>query len=175
MVSWSGNNRIGAGLSVITGAASQDIVLERIEPDPGQLPCPQQTVIYLCQVMVPSSSLTWTLPTGGPLEFDILSDEGDFRNSSDNVYTYSATLTAKMEDTDPDTNRFFFSSTLLTLETVNGSNITCAGATVPDLVEDSTDIILSGMSLQHLLCIYYSFNPQALQTHPLAWSMMIVC
>ena len=145
MVSWSGNNRIGAGLSVITGAAAQDIVLERIEPDPGQLPCPQETVKYLCEIMVPSLGLTWTLPTGDPLEFDILSDEGDFRNFSDNVY--SATLTNKMENDDLDTNRFFFSSTLLILETVNGSTITCTGGTAADPVEASTDITLSSKSL----------------------------
>ena len=152
MVSWSGNNRIGAGLSVITGAAAQDIVLERIEPDPGQLPCPQQTVKYLCQVMVPSTYLIWAIPNGMELEFGVLREVGNIRNSSDDVY--SANLTSKMEDTDPDSDRFFFSSTLLILETVNGSNITCAGGTVGDPVEDSTDIILSGMSLQHLPCIY---------------------
>ena len=93
------------------------------------------------------------------------------RNSTDNVY--SANLTSKMDV--PGSDRDIFSSTLLILETVNGSTITCAGGTVGDSVEHSTDIILSGMSLQHLLCIYYSFNPQALQTHPLTWSMMIVC
>ena len=155
---------------MITGAAAQDIVLERIEPDPGQLPCPQQTVKYLCQVMVPSFSLAWTLPNGGPLQFSIATDVGVIMNSTDNVY--SANLTSKMDV--PGSDRDIFSSTLLILETVNGSTITCAGATVGDPVEDSTVIILSGMSLQHLLCIYYSFNPQALQTHPLAWSMMIV-
>ena len=113
MVSWSGNNRIGAGLSVITGAAAQDIVLERIEPGPGQLPCSQQTVMYLCQVMVPSTSLIWAIPNGMELEFGVLREVGNIRNSSDDVY--STNLTSKMEDTDPDSDRFFFSSTLLIL------------------------------------------------------------
>ena len=126
---------------MITGAVAQDIVLERIEPDPAQLPCPQQTVIYLCQIMVPSVGLIWTVPNGDYLEFDILNNKGEFHNFSDNVY--SATLTSKMED--PDTpNRFFFSSTLLILETVNGSTITCTGGTVGNSVENSTVIILSG-------------------------------
>ena len=137
---------------MITGAVAQDIVLERIEPDPAQLPCPQGTVKYLCQIMEPSSALTWTIPTGGPLEFSIAREVGEIRNSTDNVY--SANLINKMEYTDPDSDRFFFSSTLLILETVNGSTIACTGGTAADPVEHSTDIILSGMSLQHLLCIY---------------------
>ena len=124
---------------MITGAAAQDIVLERIEPDPGQLPCPQQTVKYLCQVMVPSFSLAWTIPTGDPLEFSITTDVGEIMNSTDNVY--SANLTSKMDV--PDSDRDIFSSTLLILETVNGSTITCTGAGT-DPVEDSNDITLSG-------------------------------
>ena len=119
---------------------AQDIVLERIEQDPAQLPCPQQTVMYRCQIIEPASTLTWTVPTGDHLEFSIARDVGDISNSSDNVY--SANLTNKMEDTDPSSDRFFFSSTLLILETVNGSTITCSGATV-DPVEDSIDITLS--------------------------------
>ena len=126
---------------MITGAAAQGIVVERIDPDPAQLPCPQQTVIYLCQIMVPSFSLTWTIPTGDLLEFSTSRDVGEIMNSTDNVY--SANLTNKMEDTDPDSDRFFFSSTLLILETVNGSTITCTGAGT-DPVEDSIDITLSG-------------------------------
>ena len=117
---------------------AQDIVLERIEPDPGEVPCPQQTVIYLCQVMAPSFSLIWTIPTGDPLEFSIATDVGKIINSTDNVY--SANLTSKMDV--PGSERDIFSSTLLILETVNGSTITCTGAGT-DPVEDSTDIILS--------------------------------
>ena len=129
---------------MITGAAAQDIVLERIEPDPGQLPCPQQTVKYLCQVMVPSTSLIWAIPNGMKLEFGALGEVGEIRNSTDNVY--SANLTNKMEDTDPDSDRFFFSSTLLILGTVNGSTITCSGGTVASPVQASTDIKLSSKS-----------------------------
>ena len=68
---------------MITGAA-QGIVLERIEPDPGQLPCPNQRVLYQCQMMVPSSGLTWTLPNvDGTLRFSIRSNEGDVRPTPD--------------------------------------------------------------------------------------------
>ena len=118
---------------------AQDIVLERIEPDPGEVPCPQQTVMYLCQVMAPSLGLTWTIPTGVPLEFGTSRGVGEIMNSTDNVY--SANLTSKMDV--PDSDRDIFSSTLLILETVNGSTITCTGATVGILVEDSAVIILS--------------------------------
>ena len=128
---------------MITGAA-QDIVLERIEPDPGQLPCPNQRVMYQCQLLVPSSTLTWTLPNDdGTLEFSILSNVGDVRPIPPGDGVYTATLTNKTEDGDPGTDRFFFASTLLILETVNGT-LTCLGGTGANPVENSTDIILSG-------------------------------
>ena len=120
-------------------AAQDGIVLERIEPDPGEVPCPQQTVKYRCQIMAPSLGLTWTIPTGDPLEFSIATDVGVIRNSTDNVY--SANLTSKMDF--PDSGRDIFSSTLLILETVNGSTITCTGGAGTDPVVASTDIILS--------------------------------
>ena len=42
---------------MITGAA-QDIVLEKIEPDPGQLPCPNQRVLYQCRILVLGTAVT---------------------------------------------------------------------------------------------------------------------
>ena len=129
---------------MITGAA-QDIVLERIEPDPGQLPCPNQRVMYQCRVLVPSSTLTWTLPNGdGTLEFSILSNVDDVRPTPPGDGVYTATLTSKTEDDDPGTDRFFFTSTLLMLETVNDTSLTCSGSTGANPVYVSTDIILSG-------------------------------
>ena len=140
---------------MITGA-TQDIVLERIEPDPGQLPCPSQRVLYQCQVLVQSSTLTWTLPNGdGTLEFDILSNEGDVRPTPPGDGVYTATLTNKTEDDDPDTNRFFFASTLLILETVNDTSLTCSGGTVANPVENNTDIILSGGYALKALVVHY--------------------
>ena len=124
---------------MITSGAGQGITLVRTEPDPQQLPCPQQRIEFLCQILVPSSVLTWTLPTGDQLQFSILRNIGDVRNSSDNVY--SATLTGKTEDDDPNTDRFFFTSTLLILEPVNGSTLTCTGVNVADLVDT---IIING-------------------------------
>jgi hypothetical protein len=122
-------------------AAAQEVVLVRTQPDPGQLPCPQQTVELLCQILTPSLGLTWTLPSGEELEFGPLRDIGDVRNSSDGMY--SANLTGRMEDEDPDTDRFLFNSTLLALGTVNGSIFTCSGGTGADPVEDSITITLS--------------------------------
>ena len=129
---------------MITGAA-QDIVLERIEPDPGQLPCPNQRVMYQCQILVPSSGLIWFLPNDdGTLQFSILSNEGDVRPTPPGDGVYTATLTSKTDDDDPGTDRFFFTSTLLILETVNGTSLTCSGGTGANPVEDNTDIIPSG-------------------------------
>ena len=129
---------------MIAGAA-QDIVLERIEPDHGQLLCPNQRVMYQCRILVPSSVLIWTLPNGdGTLEFHILNSEGDVRLSPPDDGVYTATLTSKTEDNDPGTDRFFFTSTLLILETVNDTSLTCTGGTVANPVENSADINLSG-------------------------------
>ena len=114
----------------------------RTEPDPQQLPCPHQRMEFQCQTLIPSSALTWTLSTGYTLVFLITRNVGDVRNSSDNVY--SATLTAKTDDNDPNTDRFFFTSTLLILEPVNGSTLACTGGSGADPVDNTTTIIISG-------------------------------
>ena len=99
-----------------------------------------------CEIMVPTTTLIWALPTGEMLEFGILKDVGFVRTSSDNAYT--ATLTGKREDNDPDTDRFFFSSTLLILEPVNQTTLTCTGGGGADPVEKSAIITQSGEKKQ---------------------------
>ena len=136
---------------MITGA-TQDIVLERIEPDPGQLTCPNQRVVYQCTVLVPSFSLTWTLPNGdGTLEFNINSNVDDVLISGDGVYT--ATLTSKTDD--PDSSRVFFTLTLLIMETANGTNLTCGGAVVPAVEEETIGIVLSGVYSTSTVMLHY--------------------
>jgi hypothetical protein len=76
------------------------------------------------------------------LEFGVLRSVGYVRSSPDNVY--SATLTEKREDDDPDTERFFFTSTLLIREPVNETTLTCTGGGGEDPVDKSTTITLSG-------------------------------
>ena len=113
----------------------------RTDPDPQQLPCPQQRIEFLCQIMVPSLGLAWSLPTGGLLQFTGASDIGDTANLSDD--TFVATLTDKVED--PNNNIFFFfTSILLVLEPVNGSNLTCREITGGDPMKNTTTIIISG-------------------------------
>ncbi|CAI8031893.1 hypothetical protein GBAR_LOCUS18060 [Geodia barretti] len=121
-------------------SAAQDISLVRTEPE--QLPCPQQRIEFQCETIVASQTLIWTLPTSDTIEFGVLRTVGDVRNSSDNVY--SATLTNKIEDEDPNTDRFFFTSTLLVLEPANRSNLTCTGGTAAASVKMSTTITQSG-------------------------------
>ena len=124
---------------IFDSSAAQYVTLVRTEPDPQQLPCPHQRMEFQCQILIPSSALTWTLPTGVIVEFGVRRNVGDARNSSDNVY--SATLTEKTEDDDPNTDKFFFTSTLLVLEPVNGSNLTCKG---DDIMGLGTTISVSG-------------------------------
>ena len=124
---------------------AEDVVIERIEPDPAtqEFPCPHQIVQYKCQT-IPANALIWRLPSGDTLpEFSGGSSVGIVRNSSDDQF--SATLTGKMEDDDPDTDRFFFTSTLLILEPINGSSLTCIASVSGSLSQGNTTTILSGM------------------------------
>ena len=72
--------------------------------------------------MIPVVSLTWTLPNGVDLGFGLLKNIGNTRNSSDG--NYRANLTHKM---DSGSDGFFFTSTMLVLEPVDGQNLTCTG------------------------------------------------
>lgn len=92
--------------------------------------------------MTPSLGLSWTLPDGHNLVFTAARNVGESRKSPDNSYV--ANLTLKMEDGDPDTDRFLFMSTLAVLEPVNGSNLTCTGVTGDAPRAKTTTIVLSG-------------------------------
>ena len=138
---------------------AEDVVIERIEPDPAtqEFPCPHQIVQYKCQTLIPTSALTWRLPSGDTLpEFSGGSSVGRVRNSSDDQF--SATLTGKMEDDDdPDSDHFFFTSTLLILEPINGSSVKCIASVSGSLSQGNTTIVLSGMywmglQLQYVNC-----------------------
>ena len=109
--------------------AQEDYVeLVRTDPTTESLPCPGQEIEFKCHVTTPSHELTWTLPTNDTLAFGAGDSIGKVRYSSDNVYR--AILTGKMEDDDPDTDKFNFTSTLLVLPAVNGSTLSCTGGTI---------------------------------------------
>ena len=118
---------------------SEDVVLVRTEPS-DQSPCPDQTVEYECQIMTPTDNLQWTLPTEETLSYNAAADTGSVETSTDG--TYRATLTSIVGD--PNSNRFFFTSTLTITETTNGSVLRCSGAVGGDSVEEDATIILSG-------------------------------
>ena len=136
----------------------------RIEPDPlQQLPCPQQKIEFRCQILVPSFVMQWTLPTGETVEFGQAENIGAVYVSSDDAY--SATLTDRTEDPN-NNNRFFFTSTLLVMEPVNGSNLTCVAVSGAVPVKESTSIILSGRNcckqfLQRTTLCNHSCLPKA--------------
>ena len=92
--------------------------------------------------MTPCLGLTWTLPDGRNLVFTAARNVGESLKSPNNSYV--ANLTLKMEDSDPDTDRFLFISTLSVLEPVNGSNLTCTGVTGDAPMAKNTTIVLSG-------------------------------
>ena len=84
------------------------------------------------------------LPSGVGLGFTGVSPVGRVRNSSDDQF--SATLTSKMGDEDPDSDDFFFTSTLLIIDPVNGSDIimfwcNCQRGTV---FQGNTTVVWSG-------------------------------
>ena len=136
-------------------AATQDVSVVRIEPDPLQeLPCPQQMIEFRCQILVPSFAMQWTLPTGETLEFGGEMDIGTVAISSDNAY--SATLRDRTGDPNSN-NRFFFTSTLLVCVPVNGSNVTCVGLSGAVPVKENTSIIISGKNCCKQISPMYNF------------------
>ena len=129
-------------------AQEDDIILVRTEPDPTsqELPCANKIIVYECQQLIPSFELTWTLPNNEILRFSQSRDINDTETSDDD--NYIATLTNKIEGEVLDT--FLFTSTLMILEPVDGSTVTCIGGTTTNVVSIDTTIIFSGRSL---LCV----------------------
>ena len=129
-------------------AQEDDIILVRTEPDPTsqELPCANQIIVYEYQQLIPSSELIWTLPNNEILRFSQSRNINDIETSDDDNYT--ATLTNKIEGDLIDT--FLFTSTLMILEPVDGSTVTCTGGISPNLVSNDITIIFSGRSL---LCV----------------------
>ena len=123
----------------------------RTEPDPTsqELPCANQIIVYECQQLISSSELAWTLPNNEALRFTVFSRINDTEppdpSDDDN---YIATLTNKTEGDLIAT--FLFTSTLMILEPVNGSTVTCTGGTISNSVSIDITIIFSGRSL---LCV----------------------
>ena len=129
-------------------AQEDDIILVRTEPDPTsqELPCANQMIVYECRLLIPSSELIWSLPNNEILRFSQSRDINDTETSDDD--NYIATLTNKIDGEEDDT--FFFTSTLMILEPVNGSTVTCTGGTTTNVVSNDITIIFSGRSL---LCV----------------------
>ena len=102
--------------------------------------------------MIPVTSLAWTLPSSNILEFGALRNVGDVRNSSDG--NYIATLTQKMEDDDPNSDRFFYTSTLLVLEPVNGLNLTCTAVVGSNQPKMSITTATSGKNYSDTIIMF---------------------
>ena len=129
----------------------------RTEPqDPQRLPCLQEMIEFQCQTHIFSYLLAWTLPHGDLLQFSGSSNVGDTMNSSDNVFT--ATLTNKIDDLS-NPLRFLFTSTLLVIEPINGSNLTCVGGSGEDPMEETTIITLSGIELYYIIWFVVNLIP----------------
>ena len=125
---------------------AEDIVIRRTEPGPNsqEFPCPHQRIQYECTTLRPVAAQFWDLiPSSVRLSFTGASAVGRVRNSSDDQF--SATLTSKMEDEDPESDDLFFTSTLLIIDPVNGSELTCSGTAASGTVfQESTTVVLSG-------------------------------
>ena len=124
--------------------AAEDIVLQRTEPDPNsqEFPCPHQRVQYECTTLSPVDTITWILPSGVGLGFTGASSVGRVFNSADDQF--SATLTSKMEDEDPDSDDLFFTSTLLIIDPVNGSELICSGDVSGAILNGTTTVVVCG-------------------------------
>ena len=126
-------------------AQEDDIILVRTEPDPTsqELPCANKIIVYECQQLIPSGDLIWSLPNNETLRFSQSRDINDIETSDDD--NYIATLTNKTEGDLIDA--FLFTSTLMILEPVDGSTVTCTGGTASNPVSIDNTIVLSGGSL----------------------------
>ena len=112
--------------------------------------------------MIPTALLSWILPSGDTLpDFTGGSSVGTVRNSSDDQY--SATLTGKMEDDDPNSDNFFFNSTLLVVNSKNGSKLTCFGTVGQDKIQGNVTITHSGESNKVFSEILHLFTFQDYQ------------
>ena len=127
--------------------AAEDIVIQRTEPDPKsqEFPCPHQRLQYECTTLSPVATMTWILPSGVGLGFTGASSVCRVFNSADDQF--SATLTSKMEDEDPDSDDLFFTSTLLIIDPVNGSTFVCAGVVGGSITRGNATVLLSGTLL----------------------------
>ena len=140
--------------AILSELAAQEITLEVIEPDPVSqpLPCPNQRVVYKCCILVPRVGLVWTVPTPGmPLEFSVASMIGAMRNTPDGKFT--ANLTGRVDDTDPNSDNAIFNSTLLVqppLDSVSGSAIVCEGSGGNE-VKGNITVTVSGEFNLHVL------------------------
>ena len=82
------------------------------------------------------------LPSGVSLEFTGASSVGRVVNSSDDQF--SATLTSMNEYEDPDSDALFFTSTLLIIDPVNGSELICSGDVSGAILNGTTTVVVCG-------------------------------
>ena len=123
-------------------AQEDDIILVRTEPDPTsqELPCANQIIVYECQQLIPSIELIWILPNNEEI---IFSEINETKTSDDG--NYIGTIINKTA-TDQ-TNRFLLTSTLIILEAVDNSSLTCTGGDTSTPVRYDITIIFSGQFL----------------------------
>jgi hypothetical protein len=114
------------------GSAEQ-VIVEIIDPSTATSLCPNQTVEYRCEVLVPSVELRWILPTG-EIGFNLGNINGSRDAIDDGQYT--ATLVSIYNDD-------LFISTLRILNPVNNSNLTCSGGTTATPVRKSATISIT--------------------------------
>jgi hypothetical protein len=117
--------------SATTNVRIQYVIVE----EKVQLPCPNQTVVYECQVLVGSTALTWILPTMTSLELSGLEMTGKSRTSSDGQFI----AFLDRSDQIPGSDLFLMTSTLQVkppLHLLTGSTLTCTGGTLENPVEE---------------------------------------
>ena len=86
-----------------------------------------------------------------------------------------------MEDEDPDSDDLFFTSTLLIIDLVNGSELICSGVTASGTVyQGNITVVLSGECwkvislIPSYIVLNFNCSLQAHQTLLLMWVMMRV-
>ena len=129
----------------ITGAQNNITVLQ---PKSQERLCPDQTVIYQCNISEGITILTWILPSGSgdPIELEFEGTNTNINSLDSSDGKFSASITERVP-VNGSTSRFMMTSTLTVqppLLSLNGTRVECRGSTSDQPIIKVINITLSG-------------------------------
>ena len=127
-------------IHIHTGA--QDVVVSIVNPESQERLCPDQPVVFQCQILVETATLTWRFPNG-PISY--VGEADLFIGNDKSVGQFTANVTGSMPGA---TDGFFLVNSTLTvqpaLDDLNNTVVECEGTTSEGLRNNISNITLSG-------------------------------